>query len=453
LTTAWAAIGGGRNGDGGRGEQGDGRGGLIMATNTAGKRRGSTGRGGAEKSTLIEQVAEEVERQLKAEARSWGTISRARQVFRMLKEGCGVRAPADLNGSVSVVERFQTLRPDLLPVSRAAYLRDFKSLCHRMVKMGHLSSIPVFPPIPQARSFPRATKRAPTPSPEEVKRYLEHLAAKAEGDCLVHKTLALVASLAFGGLSRSEAFRLRVSDIDLEPGVISIRTRREEKYTIFPPRVPIQSELRAILVAWLPKCGCDWVFPGARRRGPWRLLGGSRNGNDPVRVMKREAILAGIKTPITFEGLRRFYVENAALTVPGISPGSAPHLEIETVSLRAPIPISETTSQTKHATESSDAASIEIVSETHVSFSGGQQVEVRPAQLDVIRILLDAYPNSISLEELKARSKKFGAPRTTLGILVKNPEFARRIRMPGSGYPGKAPVLGILSCREVCESM
>jgi integrase len=407
-----------------------------MTAKTKADPRAPTGRRKAAfKSVPIDQVAGEIDRQLKAEGRSWGTKSRARQVFLMLKEGCGMQTTADLNSSVTAVGRFQTLRPDLLPVSRAAYLRDFQALCHRMVKMGYLSSIPAFPPIPQSRSFPRTTKRAPTPSREEVKRYLDHLGAKAEGDWKVHRTFALASTLAYAGVSRTEAFRLRWSDIDIEGGIISIGTRTGGRQSRFKPRVRIQSELRTILKEWLPECGCEWVFPGVRRRGPWSL-GGRGPGNDPIKSLREQGILAGIETPITFEGLRRFYVENFVPTVPGIGPEPAPQPESKTVSPRKGLP---------EAAASEPVAAVQLGSPDDPAIVFGEQREFKtPGEYKVIKALIDAFPKRLRLQELQARSGVNTARRILETMRNRDPLWRKVITVPGKGYVGSKPMLGIL---------
>jgi integrase len=272
----------------------------------------------------IDRFAEEVDRQYVDEKSTPTTRRRARRIFRMLKEGCGVRTTADLNDEA--VERFQALLgAGFVPATRSGHLRWLKALCYRAFEMGCLSSMPAFPIIPSSSHFPRTTKSVPTPSPEEMKRYLEYLRGKAEEDWSGHRTFALVATLAYAGLKRTEAFRLRVSDIDLERGTIFVGTRTGGRQSRFKPEVRMATEIKLILKEWLPKCGCEWVFPGLRRRGPWEVDGNRSNWkNNPRNVIRDQARLAGIETPITFGSLRRFYLENVVPFVPGIGPDPTP---------------------------------------------------------------------------------------------------------------------------------
>lgn len=89
-----------------------------------------------------------------------------------------------------------------------------------------------------------------------------------------HRLYALACVLAYTGLRKMEALRLRVEDVDLVRGFVHVRPNGSAlKTAASEAPVPLCRALVSVLRAWLPSCGSDWVFPTKSRRGPW--TGGS----------------------------------------------------------------------------------------------------------------------------------------------------------------------------------
>lgn len=106
-----------------------------------------------------------------------------------------------------------------------------------------------------------------------IARVLTHLRADS-GSWAGHRLYAFAAVLAYTGLRKNEALRLRVEDVDLVRGFVHVRPNGSAlKTAASEAPVPLCKAVVAILKAWLPLCGSDWVFPTSSRRGPW--TGGS----------------------------------------------------------------------------------------------------------------------------------------------------------------------------------
>jgi integrase len=405
--------------------------GLIMAMSTSSKRRRLVGNDAANGSMPIERLAEEIVRQLKAEGQTLKTCTTVWQVFRMLKQ-CGVQTAAQLDDRA--VQRFMTAGPDLAPCTRASRLRSLRSYCTRAFSLGVISAIPSFPRIPQSYEFLRT--KTPAPSPEEIKRFLDYLRGKveAEGDWIIHRTFALVTTLAYAGLSRAESQKFRVSDVDFERGMILVRTRKassrsmyQSQRTMFPPQVPMQPELVAVLRAWLPKTGCEWVFPGVRRLGPWGPHQNPVWARNPVNLMREQACVAGIGATINFATLRRFYVENAALVIPGISLDSTPRLGAK---IDAPKTVADESLEKPRP-------SVTIGEPWEPVFIRGKLKGVLSrSEHRIILVLLQAFPGGLTMKQMEA-STGMGGWRKTLERLVEDPDWKGELFRPRDIYKGK----------------
>jgi integrase len=442
-----------------------------MATKTGGRRRRSTGQ---PRATPIEPISMDLFYELMLDFylsndMPYGTVAGIRRVLDILRDDVGVRSSAELEDAeifrrfteICASKKFTQGTTDTM----LARLRTITRKGHR--DLGLLRSMPDSPEMRDPRHLPRSVRSVPPPA-AEIARLLEYLQGKAvaisgydERNPVPwddNRLFAVVATIALTGIPLVAALQIRVTDIDLPARRIYVRVQRSGRRL----EKKISEGLAATLAAWRPMVVGEYLFPARKQVGPW-YISGRDTGNGPHPGLKNACYLAKV-SHITFEMLRRFhkeqFVEAPPFEIPGRSTdaGRRPSFKIggpdDAVEL---VPQSENpksaTSQTKHVTVSSDVASIEIISGTRVLLSGGQQVEVRESQLDVIRILLDAFPGGVSLSEMKARSK-YGGCRTNLGLLVKNPEFARRIRLPGTGYPGKRTnPYRILSCSDVCETV
>jgi integrase len=82
---------------------------------------------------------------------------------------------------------------------------------------------------------------------DEVGRLLDHIKATA-GHPWIYP---LVATAAQTGARRGELLRMRVADLDLTAGIVSIRERKRVHGSRTTRRVPLSSDLRMILTDWL----------------------------------------------------------------------------------------------------------------------------------------------------------------------------------------------------------
>jgi integrase len=164
-----------------------------------------------------------------------------------------------------LVERL-AMRPGA-PETISGLMRALRAACGLAVASGSLACSPFGPstpwPEPDDRPRHRHHSRADL---ARVLAYLEASSSTWEGGRLY----ALAATLAYAGLRRNEALRLRVDDVDLSRSILHVRRHgRRLKTRKSAAPVPMPGPLVAILRAWLPRCGAPWVFPGVMRLGPW----------------------------------------------------------------------------------------------------------------------------------------------------------------------------------------
>ncbi len=174
-------------------------------------------------------------------------------------------------------------------------LRALRAACSAAVRAGWIEASPfaTWDRWPQ-REQPR---RRHLPE-SEVARLLDSLRARAS-TWSGARLFTLAAVWAYCGLRRDEALRLQVHDVDLERGVIHVRPhgRRLKTHASAAP-VPIPSALASILVEWLPRTKCVWVFPGLRRTGPWTGGTSGKRAGDQLRKAAESIGLVGV-TPHT----------------------------------------------------------------------------------------------------------------------------------------------------------
>jgi integrase len=125
-------------------------------------------------------------------------------------------------------------------------------------------------------------------STAEVKLVLEHMQEQAKADgwngWKAKRLFCLTSLIALTGMRASEAYWLRVQDVDLELGIIFIRSHagRHLKTSGAEQPVPVPPGLRTALVEWLKhrvsrppdmmsRGECNWLFPGVRLapKAPW----------------------------------------------------------------------------------------------------------------------------------------------------------------------------------------
>lgn len=174
---------------------------------------------------------------------------------------------------------------ETLPGRRAetvnGLLRALRRACNYAVQMGWLSVSPFdlgtfwAPPDSDGRSRHHSRK--------DVARVLASLGRDRSWEGARLHCLASV--LAYCGLRKMEAIRLRVEDVDLAGGFVFIRRRGGRLKTASSAApVPIPDALRPVLARWLRRCGSEWLFPGVKGQGPWTGGSAGQRAGDRLRL-------------------------------------------------------------------------------------------------------------------------------------------------------------------------
>jgi integrase len=247
----------------------------------------------------------------------------------------GVETTAEL--TPALVARFIGARPrDEHPNTTHGLVSTLRAACNYAAGQRYCAASP----FATRRKWVRTvTPKAPEHhSREEIARVLALAAADVGrktgwAQWRARRLHALVATVAYTGLRKSEALHLRVEDLDLDAGMLLVvaRAGSELKTDAAAQPVPMPTALVEILRGWLPhlaipedlhkeprpscRLGWDptridpgWVFPCCYRTGPW--LGGSRGGK-PLDRLKRLGKRAGLAAPLTFQSLRHSWATHA----------------------------------------------------------------------------------------------------------------------------------------------
>jgi integrase len=115
----------------------------------------------------------------------------------------------------------------------------------------------------------------------------------SQGSWEAGRLKALVYAFAFTGMRKMEALGLLKTDIDLDNRLIFIRTNPKRKLKTKGSGQPvgISDPLAYELDLWMPRTGCEWLFPGKTLSGPW-LTGGP--GVRALDQIKAAGMRAGI---------------------------------------------------------------------------------------------------------------------------------------------------------------
>jgi integrase len=149
-------------------------------------------------------------------------------------------------------------------------LRSIRRGCRLAVKWRWLHDCPFRGGFEGWHAIEAEPLRSISHSRANLARVLAHLRARAfswEG----HRLYALASVFIYAGLRRTEALRLRSEDVDLSRRLIWVRSTlsRRLKTESSDAPVPMPAALVEILRDWLPCPGSEWVFPGAKKLGPW----------------------------------------------------------------------------------------------------------------------------------------------------------------------------------------
>ncbi len=96
---------------------------------------------------------------------------------------------------------------------------------------------------------------------------------------------------------------MKAWDVDLAARVVAIQPRAScrLKTKRSAARLPLAAPLVDVLALWLPRCGGEWVFPGARLGGPWTS---GPPGYKPLDEIRAAGERAGVRD-LTIAGFRK----------------------------------------------------------------------------------------------------------------------------------------------------
>jgi integrase len=230
--------------------------------------------------------------------RARATQAKVRQVLDELAALGVVRTTADLSPAAIAAWLSRPPRPRR-PESWRSLLATLRALCRYAVFRGYLRSDPFAWRTPSAwlASLPDAEAIDRHKPLADIRRVLALADQEAaSGDWRAGRLRALVYTYAFTGMRRHEALGLRVADIDLAGGVVWIRSnpRRRLKTRKAGAPLAIAGPLAEVLAGWLPRCACEWAFPGSTRRGPWLTGGPGVRAVDQLRALGERAGVPGL---------------------------------------------------------------------------------------------------------------------------------------------------------------
>lgn len=244
------------------------------------------------------EFSEEVEALYAPPMRERSTAKAIRRVLRELGE-VGAVTTADLTaGLIARWVQAQHARGRARATIRG-YLGKARAICSIACGCGYLDRTP----FAIRREWIRAD---PQPAPkrhlslDQVAQLLGHLRGLAAVDWFGHRLYALASLVALTGVRTAEALHARVEDVDFAERVFVVSGRRRLKTAGSAAPVPMPDPLPQVLACWSVRTGCEWLFPGERRAGPWT---GGPPGKRPVDRLKAEALKLGI-AGVTFLALR-----------------------------------------------------------------------------------------------------------------------------------------------------
>jgi len=219
------------------------------------------------------------------------TARKMRQVLAEFGELC--QSPSDL--SPLAIAGWIASHLGRRPETVCTLLRSLRAACTYGESRGLIASNPFHFRGPAAWiDWDVPELPPPVHSAEEISRVLELADREAQaGAWKACRLRAIVYTFAFTGARKREVLALAVADIDLDAGVIRIRTNRRRglKTRKSAAALPIPPLLRDVLEAWIPCTKSEWLFPGAWRLGPW--LEGPP-GEKPLDQVELLGIRAGV---------------------------------------------------------------------------------------------------------------------------------------------------------------
>lgn len=229
--------------------------------------------------------------------------STRRQVAQVLREvaAVGVRRTTDL-GPVAVA-RWIAAHPDRSAVTTQSHLRCLRSILGYCKASGYIRATPFawrgVKDWVRADAGPAPRRRPGHRDLGEITRVLEAADVEAaSGGWPEGRLRALVYVYAYLGLRAAEALHLWVEDVDLACQVVRVQAHPEDGWRPKTLRsaavLPMARPLADVLGRWTACCGCRWLFPGLRRRGPWLTGGPGARPLDAVRALGQRAGVDGL---------------------------------------------------------------------------------------------------------------------------------------------------------------
>ncbi len=220
-------------------------------------------------STAWSQFTEDVLALYLPPIRRLATYRKMRQVLGEFAAFC----PTTAELTPAAIAGWLQAHPERRPETTLALLRTLRAACTYGVLISALDANPFVWRKPTAWvDWDVPELEPPVHSAEEMARVLALADQEAAGGAWKAARLrALIYTYAYLGARKREVLGLRIEDVDLAGGSIAIRTNRRRglKTKSSSSHLPIPAELGRVLAAWMPLCGCDWLFPGATRQGPW----------------------------------------------------------------------------------------------------------------------------------------------------------------------------------------
>jgi integrase len=217
-----------------------------------------------------------------------------RQVLGEFAQFC----PTTADLTPAVIAGWIQLHPERRPETTLALLRTLAAACTYGVLVSALEANPFAWRSPTAWvDWDVPELDPPVHSSEEMARVLAQVNTEAAGGAWNALRLqAVVYAYAYLGARKREVLGLRIEDVDLAGGSVAIRTNRRRglKTRSSAAHLPIPAELGKVLAAWMPLTGCEWLFPGARRQGPWLEGPPGLKAIDQVKALGQRAGVPGL---------------------------------------------------------------------------------------------------------------------------------------------------------------
>jgi integrase len=245
------------------------------------------------------EFCERVLRLYRPPIRARSTRAKMAHALHLLAMQPGIETTADI--TTDVIASLIASREDKNVNSTLSILRAIRAACRYAHAEGWIDRPPQFDRL-MPRKVPSTICRHY--AREQLVNLLEYLRADAPTSWRHHRIYAMAATVLYTGLRRDEAACLKVEDVRLKDRVLFVvpRSGNRLKTVGSEAPVPIAEELLPILADWMSGHGpgCEWLFPGATRTGPWR---GGSPGYRPGDWLKRAGAAVDIEN-LTWHALR-----------------------------------------------------------------------------------------------------------------------------------------------------